>query len=380
MVILAGASYAAIGHLAHPFALVFALCGMAAAVEASAQQGTVKILLVNGAVTASLIGAVELYLTARASYTKGTDSIPHGFFHEDKDLGYAPLPGVSRRETRFDGGRLSYAATYQIGPDALRIVPGSAPRQHAALLFGCSMMFGVGANDDQTLAAYLQHLSPGVRSINFAFPGYGPHQMLRLLQTGREARGLADATPAIGVYLSIPDHIRRAAGETSWDSHGPHFEAGSRGDAVYRGPFRETTGGRRFTERFFAAFQKSAIVAQILDARSNRPPSMRDQARFIAIVATAKDTFERRYHAPFVVVTFWPTAPEDEAIRSMLAHRGVASIPIAAFVPDIHDPDRHYQYADGHFTPRANASIARALARYFNASDRVAAGGTREHR
>ena len=63
--------------------------------------------------------------------------------------------------------------------------------------FGGSQTFGEGLNDDETIPALVQKKTRVHRVYNYAYRGYGPHQMLRMIETNalkdqlKETNGIA---------------------------------------------------------------------------------------------------------------------------------------------------------------------------------------------
>ena len=90
------------------------------------------------------------------------------------------------------------------------------------MFFGCSFMFGHGVEDDQTLPYYFVQEARGTfEGFNFAGDGWGPHQMLREIETGFVRR--VAGTPELAIYEAIPDHLRRVAGRAPWED-GPKYD------------------------------------------------------------------------------------------------------------------------------------------------------------
>ena len=105
------------------------------------------------------------------------------------------------------------------------------------MFFGDSVTFGEGVKDDQTFPYHAGIKTNGRYAIrNFAFSGYGPHQMLANLQSGLFDQRIS-CKPTHFFYLAIPEHIARVAGLTSWDRHGPRFTLDANGEAVRAGNF-----------------------------------------------------------------------------------------------------------------------------------------------
>jgi hypothetical protein len=133
--------------------------------------------------------------------------------------------------------RVIYDASYTTGPDHFRVVPKVENAQRCVLLFGDSFTFGEGVNDDETSAAQIVAKSKGqVEVKNLGIGGWGPHQFLSGLQSGRFQKAIT-CKPTDAVYLFIPAHTARAAGRGKWDRFGPRFVVDDKGRAVRDGNF-----------------------------------------------------------------------------------------------------------------------------------------------
>ena len=71
---------------------------------------------------------------------------------------------------------------------------------------------------------------------NLAFNGYGPHQMLAILENGLE-REVVHCKPDIDIYQGIVHHVARVNGIVKWDSHGPRYVLNDDGDLYQDGHF-----------------------------------------------------------------------------------------------------------------------------------------------
>lgn len=160
------------------------------------------------------------------SYNIGSYS-GKGYFKGSDVLGYRPADsGVFTSRKYSSGGVLIYDVSYTL-KNGIRFTPNSNENsQEAAVFFGCSVTFGEGVNDTATLPFYFNEAAGHYYKIlNYGFHGYGPHHMLAIAE-GRLHDDLVNAnvTKAIAFYSFIPDHIRRCAGYSKWDSNGPRYE------------------------------------------------------------------------------------------------------------------------------------------------------------
>lgn len=117
------------------------------------------------------------------------------------------------------------------------------PRPLAATFFGGSFTFGRGMNDTETIPAVFGQAARAYEPYNFANSGWGPAQFLWLLEQGW-IRGKVRQMDGIGIYVFIPDHIRRMAGRKRNVYPFPCYLPDARDELVYSGslidnyPFR----------------------------------------------------------------------------------------------------------------------------------------------
>ncbi len=166
-----------------------------------------------------------------------------GFFVPDPILGYKPRPSSRvSLEMRDPQGRTLYRATYHTDACSRRITPRLAtqPAEAFALFFGCSMTFGEGLQDDETLPARFADLRPRYRSYNYAFSGYGPQQMLEHLKNPELPAQIGEGN-GILVYPFIDDHVPRAIGSMvvveNWGRTFPCYALDASGNLRREGTF-----------------------------------------------------------------------------------------------------------------------------------------------
>jgi len=154
----------------------------------------------------------------------------------DLDIGSRPLPNTTITFEEALGGRRIDRVTYRFGGSGLREIPASVQGgPYRVAFFGCSYMFGHGVEDDQTLPYYFVREARGTfQGFIFAGDGWGPHQMLREVETGFIRR--VAGTPELAIYEAIPDHLRRVAGRAPWED-GPKYDLCRGDEACYSGPF-----------------------------------------------------------------------------------------------------------------------------------------------
>lgn len=199
-----------------------------------------------------------------------------------KDVGFIALPNKHVTAVRKLDGRVIYDASYTTGPDSFRVVPTVENARRCVLLFGDSFTFGEGVNDDETTAAQIVAKSKGqVEVKSLGIGGWGPHQFLSGLQSGRFQKAVT-CKPTDAVYLFIPAHAARAAGRGKWDRFGPRFVVDDKGRAVRDGNFntvgkswRELVGFNRLTES-----EEEELAAAIITEASRELAQLYPGIRF----------------------------------------------------------------------------------------------------
>ncbi len=187
-----------------------------------------RLALVMGGLLMGLAMAVTLYafLGPRRlpEYVIEDPADGRSYFQADPDLGYAPAAGVRVRASRRHEGETIYDVRYSIDEHGLRVTPGSRREGRAVLFFGGSFTFGEGVDDEDALPArFASWMGGDTRIVNAGFHGYGPHQMLRALETHRLDPLVPDGVEQV-VYQGIDGHVMRVAGRAIWDLTGPRYE------------------------------------------------------------------------------------------------------------------------------------------------------------
>jgi hypothetical protein len=127
----------------------------------------------------------------------------------DPELGYIILPGkrIVTSVLKSPNKSVIYDVKYTINQYGLRQVstpPNGRPSDESKpiFFFGDSFTFGEGVNDQDTLPQQFSVLS-GLRAVNFGVHGYGPHQILRELETARPR--IVEPRDPLAIVYTLPD-------------------------------------------------------------------------------------------------------------------------------------------------------------------------------
>ena len=275
----------------------------------------------------------------------------------DPVLGYGP--NRSGKKMRFAARRVAgdeviYDVLYSRDEEGRRITPDRGDKADTAiLLFGCSYTFGMCLNDQETYAWQLgEMLGERFQVFNYGFPGYGSHQMLALIESGRLDTLVRRYKHIYASFLTITDHPVRCITNRPFQS-GPHYIL-ENGAIKYVGAFSHTV------DRLFA---HSQVYKQVKLPYYKRLQSDRACNTHVAIIVQAMRELKTRYNAHALTV-IWPDFPH---IAPMLRNNGVRTLLLTGVMPDYASVPEKYAVnkSDGHPNALANTRVAEALAEYF---------------
>ncbi len=353
---------------------IWAACLLAAGIV-RARRGQGGALAFNLGVLCLALAAVELWIGQSSGLAKHMVRSParEEYVAHHDDLGYAPLPDRASRFTAVSEGEEVYDVTYTIGADGLRARPPlrDPPPEGSVLCFGCSFTFGSGLEDDESIPWRLEEALDGrLCCYNFGFSGYGPHQMLANIESGR-AEAKAEYPVRDVIYLAIPDHARRVTGAAVHDRRGPRYVLSDDGRVRREGTFNDVqTSVMR--KRLFQ-FLNHSHLGQAITRRASR--SEGSVALMVAVVKAAKDEAAARWPDSRFHVLLWDDrASTSTILADALAARGMQVTLVSAILPDFKQNAQQYRLhrADEH----PNARAAEAIARYV-AAHLIAAGPSR---
>lgn len=254
-------------------------------------------------------------------------------------------------------GELLYDVTYTTGADGWRVVPGNSGGPYAKhlALFGCSFTFGIGLNDDQTLASQIAQRVPEDHVYNFGVPAFGTANVLRLLET-QDLASLVQEDEGMGIYIFMEDHLRRSLGSMrrvfGFANDFPFYTLDTAGHPVFSGIFDKDRVG---TNRLYAWLSREQCIQW---SGMDVPPRFTESHfRFIvALIEAAREQYLRQFpKGRFVAMLFPPRFPDLDPCRvpmtRILAERAIEHYTF----PECHEfcADKMCYYdGDGH--PRAN--------------------------
>ena len=224
----------------------------------------------------------------------------------DSRLAFRGKPSSTLIETLTRGGKTIYQAEYHLDAESRRRTwcPEEDAPACTALFLGCSVTFGTGVLDEETMPSRFCLHQPGYQALNAGFTGYGLQQVWLQLANPDFLQRLPSER-GIVVYTFIDDHLNRLEGTpavlTGWNYALPWLEAEEDGRILHQGNFANRDplryflyrhGGRmhlfRFLERRLSGVLPTSYIptttitlaARIIEDAARRLEEIRPDFRF----------------------------------------------------------------------------------------------------
>jgi hypothetical protein len=317
-------------------------------------------------VAATVFGFAVIEL-ACAAMEVDQPSYPRGFSTSRPVLGWGPsAPGVYHSRRMGLGGALIYDVDYTIDDHLLRRTTSGTAGPSVAF-FGDSMMFGQGLADSETLPqAYADLTGRRTRVLNFGFPGYGPQQMLRAVETGLFDPLLWDTKTF--VILTTGWHVGRASCRDGFMARAPRYELRD-GQPVFVGACEE--GLNRILEDIFVSSASFRRFARPIAETATRA----DVEIYLAELRRSAELVKRNYGARLIVLYLSESDPylaksgfTDARIEARLRQSGVEVIDATLSPKDFPPGTLLTIPDDGHPSAIADRARAALLKNYLAAS------------
>ena len=314
-------------------------------------------LLRNGALICSSVlfsmAVVETCMYyANRSQIIITKTIPVEWRGNETDIGSLPGPNTTTAFEEFLDGRLIAHVTYRFDANGLREIPAPVQKgTHKVVFFGCSFMFGHGVEDDQTLPYYFVQEAKGTfEGFNFAGDGWGPHQMLREIETGFIRR--VAGNPELAIYEAIPDHLRRVAGRAPWED-GPKYNLCPANEACYSGQYHSADYAtcRRWLDRSW--------IVRFFENHSEKLSQLSDLPLYLAVLKRTRTLLEE--NGTRFVIVLWDQNELANTIMKALKANQFDVIALSSIFPASDLKNGLLTQLDRHPSPATNHEIAAYL-------------------
>ncbi len=243
----------------------------------------------------SLLNLRKQHKNRRITHLDGnrisTYSIP------DSILGYRAMEGPADIQVKkWRKNEVIYDSRITLEGGWRKVNNSNSYSKDVVLFLGGSFCFGEGLDDEETLAHQFAVSSDRQYQVyNLGFHGYGPHHALRTLEKNLIPFEMDSAGSMVSFYRMIPDHIRRAAGYSSWDRNGPYYEVESE-VLVDKGQFNPYVDPTKLSipAKVWNLMKEQLGVNRWSNKNRNTPASKRDVIRAVMILNEIKKIHDEK--------------------------------------------------------------------------------------
>ena len=283
----------------------------------------------------------------------------------DDALGYVPAADVQVCPSRVTiKGREVYNVTCTFR-EGRRVTPEHPRARKAVFFFGCSFTAGYGVQDREAFPWRVgERLGEEWQVRNYALSGYGPHQFVAQLESGRldtalVGRNGTDWEELDVFFLLIKWHELRVAGYSAWDQHGPLYVRV--GDTVERRGNFDAPQGMSPSERvaWEVAWRfRRSYLGRKLFAQTWRVNGEELQVAQRAVLCRAQDLLRQKNPKARFTLLLWPTVGDRAAFYEQA---GLRTLDLTPALPQWPDETPYTIPNEVHPSAHACALVARYL-------------------
>lgn len=321
-------------------------------------------VLFGTAIALVMVVAVDIgwgYIRVRQPGYVRTIIFPGAIREAHPKLGYVLRPnGEARHRTETSQG-IVYDVVYTTDDHGRRttVDPYQSNETFALTFWGCSLTFGTGVADGETLPSRVAELVPQAAVYNYGVEGYGTSCVVMAIRE-RDLASELRVKNALGIYVFVRHHPWRNLGSLHvsgiWGPGFPAFQM--RGDElVYLGSFREAHPLRT---RLFSFLAKRPLLA-----KTDLPISLRRKhlELTVRIIEEAKKEFLAKFPQGEFAVLIYPyrrSEPDLEPFIPMLEAARIRVFDYSTLPLDV--PEGPF-YPEGHPRAATQAIVAEQLAK-----------------
>jgi hypothetical protein len=249
-----------------------------------------------------------------------------------------------------------YDVNYTSDQFGRRHTPQIHPSKSRHLLFfGCSLTYGIGVQDDESIPSIVGKMMPGYHAYNYAIPSGGLGNFLYILRHTDIRRQVAETEGAAVYFLQSRVHLPRL--EDGLPSllipgRNPRFHPNSTSDDVeFKGSFNETRGP---LHKSLAYLLMGSTVGHRM--MSLIKPYQNSNVQLGALmIERGKAEYLRHFpKGNFVVVSF----DGDNRMDKALQEKGIDHLKLK--FPDVSHEKMFFAH-DGHYTAHGNELISELI-------------------
>lgn len=198
---------------------------------------------------------------------------------------------VTATKNNSELNRVIFSANYNFDENRTRIVPQQiiSKKKKNILLIGCSFTFGVGVQDNQTIAHFLKQKLPNYNIYNLGIPSGGMSDMLDDIYTYDRIKEL-NKNGGVVIYYFVEDHFERTFcsldcyrdRRISWSPNKNYYDFDSDEKLINHGQFKDS---RPWRYQLFKHLGKSEFL-KFVGFEHPKIYSRKEQQKYIKFIKT----------------------------------------------------------------------------------------------
>lgn len=266
-------------------------------------------------------GKREIKRQVRGSVTEEIEL--DSMYVQDEFTGLELKPNAQIHHTMTDGSQRIFDVVYKIDAKGLRKT-SSVPANQFLALFGCSMVFGIGSSDSDTLSQRIADKVQDYEIYNFGVPGAGTNYFLAKIEKNDFSEVLKKRKGTF-IYVYIDNHLERSIGTVDWmyKPFMPHYEWTGK-ELVRQGSFESS----RPIKTFFSKAVRTSWLGKFINFENLKSINDDDRSLICNMIELAKTKLLANYPESRFLVLFHPQGSErDRAhLQNCLNYKNVESI------------------------------------------------------
>jgi len=283
--------------------------------------------------------------------------------HKGYYLGNVPWADSVIHDVQKFEGEVFADVSYSIDSLNRRSVPErDNNKSKYAIFFGCSVCFGFGLEDNQTIPFLFQEKTNTYNAYNYAYNGWGPHHMLSLFEHENIAAEIEEEE-GMAVYIFLWSHIRRAIGDfqvyTGW-GHGMPYYTMENGELKNKGNFVQ---GRGFISRIYEKLYKSYTI-KFFELNFPLNTNESHYKLVVEIINRSKELYKDQFGNDDFIVLIYPDIwdeLDDERMKVFLNLLDEDKIKYVNYSDKSYLIKGSYILMDGHPNVKSNTEISEML-------------------
>ncbi len=287
----------------------------------------------------------------------------------DDELGFKPEPSKLINARKKYNDNTIYDTEYSIDSHGLRKTKSAGSAQCSFLFFGGSTTFGEGLPDNHTLPyQFSKALNYNYNVFNFGFHGYGPHQMLRILQKSTRDE-LSDNRISVVFYVLASEDGFSTVGALRKYIGGPKYVIRN-GHPAYVGNLNSMDGALNSWADFVRSSLTVLRSSQLFNLLYGYPEItstdyINDLVLLVSSIFSESHLVVKvKYNARFVIIHWSDTSYFSKEIISVLKDKDVIMIDKAELLQQSWSSD-YLINNDKYPGVKANKEMSAALASQF---------------